>query len=200
MKSKLFLKKTKSFTLLELLIVIFIVTTLSGGLMPLINSGKARARDAQRIQTLDVLESALDRYFIDNGHYPYENIIGEGFCGFSYNSCGGGSLPSLKFDNSASGGWLEELFDKGYTSIGDWNDPFDPVFAEDSTSAYNCRYVFPCPSDPCNPQQYLLHCKVESSPDVARNDGGTQDDYYEIVRGWRADGKPWICISGMPSN
>ena len=62
----------KSFTLIELLIVIAIIAILAVGIIILIIPGErlAQARDATRASHLHALETALYLYVVDNGEYP----------------------------------------------------------------------------------------------------------------------------------
>ncbi len=62
----------KSFTLIELLIVIAIIAILAVGIIVLTIPGErlAQARDATRVSHLNALETALYVYMVDNGEYP----------------------------------------------------------------------------------------------------------------------------------
>lgn len=63
-------KKTKGFTLLELLVVMVIIGLLAGYVGPkyFAQIGKSEVKTAKA--QLDSLSKALDQYRIDNGHYP----------------------------------------------------------------------------------------------------------------------------------
>jgi prepilin-type N-terminal cleavage/methylation domain-containing protein len=65
-------KNKKGFTLVELLIVISLISILSGILISVINPNGMRQkfRDGQRISDLKRLQSALELYFADNRMYP----------------------------------------------------------------------------------------------------------------------------------
>ncbi len=60
----------KSFTLIELLIVITIIGILAIALVPRISSGPSRARDIQRKADLQNLATAVELYYADHGEYP----------------------------------------------------------------------------------------------------------------------------------
>lgn len=62
----------KGFTLIELMIVIIVITTLSGILIGVINREgiRGKARDAQRKADLSKIQLALETYFADNRSYP----------------------------------------------------------------------------------------------------------------------------------
>jgi general secretion pathway protein G len=58
------------FTLVELLIVLAIIGILTGFLLSNFSNTRQRARDTQRKSDLYKIQSAVERYFADNGSYP----------------------------------------------------------------------------------------------------------------------------------
>lgn len=60
----------KGFTLIELIVVIAIIGTLTGLIVNNLNDARARARDAKRKQELGSLKIALRLYYNDNQGYP----------------------------------------------------------------------------------------------------------------------------------
>ena len=60
----------KSFTLIELLIVIAIVGVLTSLIIPIVGNTRAKARDAKRMEDLRQFQLALEMYYSDNNHYP----------------------------------------------------------------------------------------------------------------------------------
>lgn len=70
-------KKQNGFTLVELLLVIVIISILSGVLLVIIQPGKMQgnARDAQRLSDLKVIQGALELYFADHRSYPTSGWI-----------------------------------------------------------------------------------------------------------------------------
>ncbi len=62
----------KSFTLIELMIVVVILSILSGATIAVINSAgfQGRARDSQRAADIKKIQTALELYFADNRKYP----------------------------------------------------------------------------------------------------------------------------------
>ncbi|TSC94716.1 MAG: PilE-like protein [Candidatus Berkelbacteria bacterium Athens1014_28] len=60
----------KSFTLIELLIVITIIGVIIGMIFVAINSARLRARDVQRASDLQALKDAVEMYYRTTGHYP----------------------------------------------------------------------------------------------------------------------------------
>src|SRR4030042_3018006 len=64
--------KRKSFTLIEIMIVIAILAIIATLVVVAINPTKrfGQARDAQRKQDLGALKNALEEYLVDHGSYP----------------------------------------------------------------------------------------------------------------------------------
>jgi len=63
-------KKRKSFTLVELLMVIAIIGILSAVVIVNVSQARLAARDSQRIADLASIQLALEKYKSANGHYP----------------------------------------------------------------------------------------------------------------------------------
>ena len=64
----------KGFTLVEMLVVISIISTLSSVVLSSVNSARSRARDAQRISDLGEMKKALALYYDEYGYYPDASI------------------------------------------------------------------------------------------------------------------------------
>ncbi len=77
---------SRSFTLIELLIVIAIIGILAAIIMVTVTAAMARARDADRSSGITEMQKALEEYYIQNGSYP------AGKCAAS----GGSSLGCLQ--------------------------------------------------------------------------------------------------------
>ncbi len=60
----------KGFTLIELMVVISIIGLMSSIVLSALNDARAKARDAQRIQSLKEIQKALILYYDANGQYP----------------------------------------------------------------------------------------------------------------------------------
>ncbi len=64
------IEQKEGFTLIELLVVIAIIGILAAVVLASLNSARAKARDASRIQIVQQIEKALHLYYLDNGRYP----------------------------------------------------------------------------------------------------------------------------------
>jgi len=190
--------KNKAFTLIELLVVIAIIGFLATVVMVNLNSARARARDAVRIQSLHQLIVPLHLYYDDFEHYPTAG--GSSFAGFSYKTkdangnCFGPGPPSgWRFDNVGSGvGIIENLHAEGYAP--GFNDP---IGTDTWNTVHNCRYVIGFFTDPSEIQRLYIHCYLEEPNAASINDGGFgdyQEHYYEISLP-----EPWACIDSQPS-
>jgi prepilin-type N-terminal cleavage/methylation domain-containing protein len=62
--------KKNGFSLIELLVVISIIGVLTAVLMMNLVGARERSRDAQKIQALNSIKSALRMYYNDNQSYP----------------------------------------------------------------------------------------------------------------------------------
>ena len=62
--------RNRAFTLVEILVVMAVISLLSSITFTSLNTARAKARDAVRINDLQELRKALALYYSDNGHYP----------------------------------------------------------------------------------------------------------------------------------
>jgi len=67
----------KGFTLFELLIIIFVLSLITGAASYFFGSAREEARDFQRISDIEAIQDALGLYFIDQGYYPEAITEGE---------------------------------------------------------------------------------------------------------------------------
>lgn len=75
MRARFFQKK--SFTLIEMLIVIVIIGILAAALVPRLQSVQSRARDTKRKTDLITIFNALEIYILDNNDYPSDRTPGQ---------------------------------------------------------------------------------------------------------------------------
>ncbi|MBI2024267.1 prepilin-type N-terminal cleavage/methylation domain-containing protein [Candidatus Giovannonibacteria bacterium] len=196
--------RTKGLTLIELLVAISIISLLSSIVVASLQGARSKARDSERIQTLQSFEIALELYYTQYEKYPGWNNGGSdiypgGSGSYCYatqflqpdNSC---ADSDFGYENSASVGFLDVLSNEGLIGISDWNDPKNPHFSPESGLKWNCRYIVPREErDANNVQRYAMHCRLENPSFVAQNDGGTNPYLFEIQ-------KPttWLCIDDNP--
>jgi general secretion pathway protein G len=64
------MKSKKAFTLIELLVVIAIIGILTTVAVVALNNARAKARDAKRVADVKQIQTALELYYNDKGHYP----------------------------------------------------------------------------------------------------------------------------------
>jgi prepilin-type N-terminal cleavage/methylation domain-containing protein len=84
-------RKSRAFTLVELLVVIAVIGILSAVVVLNTNSAKAKARDAIRISDITSIQRALELYKTDKGSYP-EECTTTGSCYLSYDADGAGKF------------------------------------------------------------------------------------------------------------
>ena len=102
-------KTTRSFTLIELLIVIAIIGILAALIIVSVTSVAAKARDVKRQEDLRNIQKALEMYYTINGSYPITS-------GFQGNCSNYGSHPI-----SGSNGYVPNLAPTYISSL-----PLDP--------------------------------------------------------------------------
>lgn len=63
-------RRARGFTLVELLLVLFVVAMLASLVAPMVTSSIQRARESTLREDLRVLRKAIDDYYGDTGKYP----------------------------------------------------------------------------------------------------------------------------------
>ena len=63
-------RNQKGFTLIELLVVVAIIGVLASVVLSSLGSARASSRDARREIDIKTIQTALEMYHLDNGHYP----------------------------------------------------------------------------------------------------------------------------------
>ncbi|MBM2820421.1 MAG: Type secretion system protein [Candidatus Berkelbacteria bacterium] len=69
----------KGFTLIEIMVVVFIIALMTTIIIVAFSYPRQNARDLRRISDLNEVAAAINRYYLDNGHFPGENY--DGTCG-----------------------------------------------------------------------------------------------------------------------
>jgi len=88
--------KNKGFTLIELLVVVAIIGLLSSIVLTSLNDARAKARDTQRMQSLQETQKALMLYYEENGRYP-DDLSGSNY-GTDCWECSGGKIYAVTQD------------------------------------------------------------------------------------------------------
>ena len=142
------------FSLIEVVVVMLVLATLAGVVLPRVSGYQAKARDARRMQDLRVVQDAIEQYQLDKGVYPAAKKNG---------SYGG-------WDVSHDGDFIPTLVDEGYLA-GPVDDPI-------SSGTYHFRYyVYNKGSYGCagtGPFYVLGVRNFESAASAAANEGAFQ--------------------------
>ncbi len=77
-------KRSRGFTLIEMLVVISMILILLSIALPMYNQSLLRAREARLHQDLKTLNDAVDHYSLDKGHAPpgIEDLVSSGYIKF----------------------------------------------------------------------------------------------------------------------
>ncbi|MDP3996463.1 MAG: type II secretion system protein [bacterium] len=158
------------FSILELLVVLFIIYVLSTIVVSQIRVAIKRARDTVRIETFHQMETALALYHDRHGVYPcgdnngrYDSSLSDGFingAGEDQDSCTGGPLTGL-FEEGFIDAWIK-----------------DPINSEED----GWFYLYQLPDITANDhrQSYVLYTRLEDKSEMMKEDGGKCDNFYEV--------------------
>lgn len=151
---------SRAFTIVELLIVIVVIGILATITITAYNGIQQRARDSDRISSLNQLQKAIELYYVDNGRYP---AITHGL-GFE-SSCG---------SQTENWGHCDRL-----KALTDALAPYvllDPTSFSSATQG-NYHYSYDSQTDD-NFQTYGLIVTLEGNGGA--NDGGYYSTGYEL--------------------
>lgn len=155
------MKKRAGFTLLELLVTIAIIGTISTIAIAVVSIARAQSRDVKRISDLQEVRKALELYYDVNGRYPIFN-------------CGGQS--SVYSDDTTPG----DGFDCKWERLGDALAPYIANFPKDPSTSSST----PCywPIDNSGPCGYIYSSEGEGagggSPSIP--DGSDYDLFVRL--------------------
>jgi len=164
--------KNKGFTLIELLIVIAIIGIIATLIIVKINDTIVKGRDAKRLDDLKKIETSLEIFYQEKGHYP--KVVGTGAAAYDW----------ARSDHSH---WLRLGLDlSDYIS----QLPVDPI----NDTVY--RYYYNCDRQN-NYQNYGLAIRPEHSSTLtkAAADGGYYPNLLEIgkqVKYCNDLGRAWL--------
>ncbi len=149
------MKNKKGFTLIEILVVVFIIGLLASIIIVSVNEARKKARDSRRVADLFEVRNAVEMYFNANSHYPITGVTG------------GGRIWRNSVDNSSN--WTPSIspVDGGnlITRI-----PVDPInIHQPPTKCISYQYVSDYGRD-----YKMRACSMESTNGRirARDDGG----------------------------
>jgi general secretion pathway protein G len=86
-------RQKRGFTLIELLVVIAVIGLLATLAVVALNNARAKARDAKRVADIKQVQTALELYFNDKGHYP---LTDEFTAGTIYSTSTNGTTTYMK--------------------------------------------------------------------------------------------------------
>lgn len=173
------------FTLIELLVVVAIIGVLASVVLASLNTARVKGRDARRLADVKQIQTALELYFNDNGHYPEREAAYD-----QSNPCGNASWCGLVADLAP---YISSI-------------PGDPI--------KNSSYYYFYDSDlGDNYQTYGLGLLFESSSNFSKsaNDGGYySSSEYELGqqpaycmgkytgtdRSWWVPSSTTVCVGG----
>ena len=181
----------QGFTLIELLVVIAIIGLLSSIVLASLNTARAKARDAKRMEDLAQIRTALELYYSDHGYYPPAHGTTGGCPGWDcngYNYSIDGTWANFQEDlapymsdvpvdpiNNCGGPWNYGCYSYSYGNVGRSGSALNPnarvqydltAQLEDPNSPYRCaskQYTLFFDNQPwCGPYTGQVY---EASPD-----------------------------------
>lgn len=158
----------KSFTLIEMLIVIAILGILTGVIYVYTGSTKEKARDARRKQDLDTLSKAIDLYALNKGYYP-PLPLPEGSYG----------RVACSNDNNADTSNRWKIFSNqlaDYISKAPLDPLNKPVSISSDTQVLYAYCYFPEETSLAVPSAYKLVARFEKDFKAMASDGGNAND------------------------
>jgi len=135
--------------------------------VPAFNEARARARDIRRMNDLRVIQQALEMFYSENGYYPSGDIGSNSIYGF----CIERTLDVNGNCQAGSGKFCDLI--KNYLP----KLPKDPQFNYNNQNSPCYWYVTGSNSQS---QSFKLAVYMEKNKTRASQDGGTNNNYYEI--------------------
>lgn len=131
-------KSKRGFTLVELLVVVAIIGLMIAVALVALNSARAKARDARRVNDIRQIQIALERYYIDAGSYPIGNNVLLGTPPGTIGNC----LDSNGFSTNCSGIIYEARIPSNPTPTNDGDCPASGYYynSTDPNTTYTIQY------------------------------------------------------------
>lgn len=151
----------KTFTLIEMLIVIVIIGILAAALIPRLQSVQGRARDTKRKTDFTQIHNALLIYNTDNGWYPQSSNI-SGSCALNAN-CYRYSLDGAPWISAISGYMTSipvDPINNGLTPWGtaeNYSYAYGNIWLQQKTFILISKLENPSDGDRCAIQEYKLY-------------------------------------------
>ena len=149
----------KGFTLIELLVVISIIGFLATAAMVAFNMARMNARDTKRLAGIKQIQTALELFYDDNGYYPKRDG-GTNRYGYAFSDWG-----------SHCGGW--------WCTLETYLAPYIKPLPRDPNGEIQLGYYYSYRTHG-NGQSYGLAGRLERANDAAINDGGCENNHYEV--------------------
>jgi prepilin-type N-terminal cleavage/methylation domain-containing protein len=179
----------KGFTLIELLIVLALISILAGILIVVIKPQEIfrRARDTQRKGDLSNVQRAIDTYLADVMQNPNLSVnwCTTSIVSFSYPfTSAPAGWPAVPSGYTATGttstavngtGWVRYVTLASSTLVNLSSLPLDPLNSTVGGKGY--FYAFVCTG---NAGEYELNAKLEADTASMQNDGGSENELYEV--------------------
>lgn len=153
------LKNQQGVTFIEILIVLALILIAMSVVYMSINplEAKKRGRDEKRISDLNVLDSAISEYVLDNGSYPDTANVTR-----TSSTLPTGSEGPLY--NVTGQGWISQNMSNYMVKL-----PVDPI--NDATYHYSYRHT---------DTAYELNAVLEYNIELSQDDNGNDSGVYEI--------------------
>ncbi len=179
--------RSRSFTLIELLLAISIIGLLASIVLVSINSVRAKARDARRLADMQTITKALMLYLDKNGQFPGPVWS----AGYQENEPAGcGSWDSSAADNNTDGYFfITPLETNGIIS----KVPLDPINTAVACSGYTYRYYrYDAGTSGCDANRGAFF--VLGINDMERTSGRhpASPGWSCPSRNWQNDGFEWV--------
>jgi prepilin-type N-terminal cleavage/methylation domain-containing protein len=175
------------FTLIELLVVIAIIGLLAAIILSALQTARAKARDARRLEEFHSMDVGLALYISSYGKYPCGSIQIGPSPGGATESDGdwlhAGTLADSFLDSSPIGTFscpsapTRGLVTAGLVPPG-FKDPGGEFYVYDITA---------------DRQMYLLYTHLETDTTKMENDGGLSNCFYEEGPGTGIMTPSWLC-------